>query len=100
MTTAKEISYTKISLASNMPLTAVEAFDEAFGYRTEAQCLAMRVAIINGNDALVASIVKELYSAAILRNEELIDAERENEMARADAEYDAWKDSLPAPVVA
>ena len=91
-----DILYTQISLASESPLNAVEAFDEAVGYRTEAQCAAISRFLQNSNYAAAGMILMELYAAAILRNEELQDMKRNEASERADALYDAWKDSLPA----
>ena len=92
-----DILYTQISLASESPLNAVEAFDEAVGYRTDAQCAAISRFLQNSNYAAAGMILMELFSAAILRNEELADAERDNATERADAAYTAFKDAYPMP---
>ena len=91
---AYDIAYTKLSLASNTPLNATEAFDDASGYRTEQQCAAISRAIQNDDQAALMAIMTELYALAILRNEgEQAD---KAEMDAADRMYDAWRDSLPA----
>ena len=94
--TPSEIRYTKISLACSAPLNAVEAFDEACGYRTEQQCSVISRAIQDGNKDALMAVMLDMYAAAILRNEEERDIEREQRAERADQLFQIYRDAAPA----
>ena len=91
-----EIIYTQMSLASEQPLSAVPAFDEAVSYRTDEQAAAVSRAIQIGDKTALMAMMTALYVAAIHRAEEIADIERDDATERADDLYSAWKDSLPA----
>ena len=93
---AAEIAYAQISLQCQMPLSYLEAFDEACGYRSQVQATVISRAIQDGNAPALLAMMTELYAAAILRNEELADIGRNEANERADRQRLLRKDMVQA----